>query len=72
MQKYQIKIGQISWFENAKGLQDLKEKVSKTIKAFHPLNSSEEGAEEYRKRFRDKPFYYKLPTQKDFVLCYNN
>jgi hypothetical protein len=72
MVKYQVRIGsEIGpyWGEfTVKSTQVLKERVAENIEALHPLNSSDEGAELYRQRFRGKPIYIKKPEDKDYQL----
>lgn len=72
MVKYQVRIGSAvgPYFGEhiVKTTQELKKRVAKSIELLHPLNSSDEGAELYRQRFRGEPIYFKEPNDKDYQL----
>lgn len=50
-----------------KNSDDLKKQVAESIEKLHPLNSSDEGAEEYRKRFRHEPIFISKGSEKDYI-----
>ncbi len=72
MTKYQVRIGSAIgpyWRDyTVKTTDELKEKVTESIECLHPINSSEEGAELYRQRFRGEPLYIKEPHEKEYRL----
>jgi len=58
-----------AWNTEAKNDSHLLEVVRKEIEGLHPLNSSDEGAEEYRKRFRNKLLFAKeIGKDKEYRL----
>ena len=72
MEKYQVRIGsEIGVYfgdYTVKTTEKLKNLVAEQIEALRPLNSSDEGAELYRQRFRGKPLYIKLHHEKEYKL----
>lgn len=72
METYQVKIGSangVYWGEyTAKSHSQLKEDVKASIEVLHPLNSSDDGAEAYRERFRGQPIFIKTRNEKDYKL----
>ncbi len=72
MTKYQVIIGSAigPYFATytVRTTNELKKKVAESIECLHPINSSEEGAELYRQRFRGQPLYIKEPHEKEYRL----
>lgn len=72
MEKYQVRIGSEigPYFGDytVKTTKELKNLVAEQIEVLHPLNSSDEGAELYRQRFRGKPLYIKQVHEKEYKL----
>jgi hypothetical protein len=69
MTKYEVKIGAVRFGRyEVNSLRHLKIKVLSDIENLHPLNSSPEGREEYKNRFRGKEIHYKEPHEKDWNL----
>jgi len=66
MNTYDVKLGSIYWEIKTQNYSTLKKEVAERIEKFQPLNSSEEGAEAYRNRFRNQPFLAKLSAEKDY------
>ncbi|MCC6818587.1 MAG: hypothetical protein IT245_06840 [Bacteroidia bacterium] len=70
--KYDVRIGSKDGPSfgtiTANGFKDLYNKVTNQIENLHPLNSSEEGREIYRNRFRNKPIYVKEQGAKEYQL----
>ena len=44
---------------------DLCKQVASRIEQFRPINSTDEGAEAYRQRFRNQPIFYKEKYSKE-------
>jgi len=72
MEILQVRIGSavgVYWGQyEVKTTDKLKEIVKDSIEVLHPLNSSDEGAELYRQRFRGQPIFIKKPSEKEFKL----
>ncbi len=70
MKKYTVRIGSavgVYWGEyTVKTTAEIKQEVDKSIELLHPLNSSEEGAEDYRQRFRGQPIFIKEQHEKEY------
>jgi hypothetical protein len=71
-EKYYIRIGHKDsqdWggYIEATSRKDLKEKVLDQIENLWPLNSTPEGAEAYRNRFRGKPLFACKLGEKEFT-----
>jgi hypothetical protein len=65
--KANIKIGGVHWSSfQYTTLENLKAQIKQSIEDLHPLNSSEEGAEAYRNRFRGQPCFYRHDGEKDY------
>jgi hypothetical protein len=65
--KCSVRIGNTYWGEYGyQSFEKLKKQIADSIENLHPLNSSDEGAEEYRKRFRGKPIFIKHSEDKDY------
>ena len=60
MRTYHVYIGTISFGNyTVKNLTELYKQVKEEIEELHPLNSSEEGREIYRNRFRNQPIFHR-------------
>lgn len=72
MDKYEIRIGsEVGVYFGtfiSKSKNELLEKVAEMIENLHPINSTEQGAELYRQRFRGKPVFARKQHEKDFIL----
>ena len=73
MEKYWIKIGspdpQVQTFGGeykARSTKQLKEMILDQIENLWPINSSKEGAEEYRNRFRGKKIFAIKQGEKEY------
>lgn len=67
--KYTVKVGELVWHkENFVNFEKVKEETKQAIENYHPLNSSEEGAEAYRERFRNVPIGIKFEGEKVFQI----
>jgi hypothetical protein len=65
--KAYIKIGGVSWGSfHYTTIENLKEQIKQSIEVLHPLNSSEEGAEAYRERFRHQDLFIRHDGEKDY------
>jgi hypothetical protein len=73
MNKYTVKIGDVNspvWGPpiEAKGFKEVKTIILDQIETLDPLNSSDEGREAYRNRFRGQPIFAKLSsTNNNFI-----
>lgn len=65
--KAYIKIGGVHWGDfQYTTLENLKQQIHDSVEALHPLNSSEEGAEAYRERFRHQQLFIRHDGEKDY------
>ena len=58
-QKYSVYIDRRWWgnFTSTKNKKDFREEMQENLKKLHPINMSEEGAIEYRKRFENSKIF---------------
>jgi hypothetical protein len=59
MPKYNVYIDQKRWgsFDSPKSKEDFQKEMQEQLKHLHPLNMSEKGAKEYRKRYENSTVY---------------
>lgn len=67
MTTYHVKVGAVDFVDRTvKNLKELHEQVREQIEQLHPLNSSEEGREIYRNRFRNQPIFHREKNSKNW------
>jgi hypothetical protein len=59
MPRYNVYIDQVRWgsFDSPKSKEEFQKEMQEQLKHLHPLNMSEKGAIEYRKRYENSIVY---------------